>query len=119
MRNGVAVFRELSLINKQSPVGVVYIDGNDRGVDHYVQKWARRNKIPCIKYDKSQIEPEVRDRAIRKYRFLQMLQQHKPDLVVIWPKSSDCQDLIKTTMLLGYPIKVINELVWENTRLWR
>lgn len=117
MKNKVAVFRELTLIHKQSPIAVVYIDGNDRGTDFHAYSWCKRNKVPYVIYDKSQEEPQIHDRAIRKYRFLQMLQKNKPDLVVIWPKSSDCHDIIKTTMLLGFPIKVINELVWERNRL--
>lgn len=117
LTNKLSVFRELTTIHKQTPISTVYQIGRYRGVDMYARNWCKRNKIPCVLYDKSLPEPPMRDRDKRKYWFLQMLTTHKPDLVLIWKRTSDSIDMIRTVLAMGYPLKVINEFIWNRNEL--
>lgn len=116
-QNRVGIFRELSNINLKTPISVIIQNGDDRGVDAHSREWARRNNVPVILYDRSTPEPNVRDRDIRKFRTFHQITTHKPDLVLAWAGTGDTHDIIKTSMLMGYPTKVISDLIWKREGL--
>lgn len=116
IRNLVSTFGELTRIHKETPILEIHQIGDQRGTDAYVRMWGKRNRVPVYKVDWSKPLPVTRDRDKRKYRFVNLLEEQQPDLVIIWQASDDSYDLTGTAMRLGYPVKVIKELVWEKRK---
>lgn len=102
---GDIIDEELTHIDRNDPIDVI-IEGGARGADMYAASWAVQNNVANQRYHADWNKYGKQAGILRN---LQMLEDGKPDLVLVFPtrKSRGSWHMAQAAHAAGFKIKVI------------
>lgn len=94
------VERALGTLAKTTVIDCI-IEGNQRGADRIAGYWARRHRIPDLKFNADWTK---HGKAAGPIRNQQMLDKGRPDLVVAFPGGTGTADMVRRARAAGVEV---------------
>lgn len=95
-----AVYRALDKLRRTEQIDAI-IEGNARGIDRIAGYWARRNRIDNLKF---RADWNTHGKAAGAIRNQKMLDEGRPDLVVVFPGGRGTADMVRRAKAAGVSV---------------
>jgi aspartokinase-like uncharacterized kinase len=97
------VWKTLDDIHKETPI-IFIIHGGARGADRLARDWSDANKVADIGFAANWGE---HGRAAGPIRNQQMLDEGKPDLVIVFPGGRGTADMVRKARAAGIEVRTV------------